>query len=166
MSAMFFGECHSFLCPTKVTNLVREMGLASLIQISCSFIFDALSHARVQYKTKNQMGVFINTMKGHLDTDAFLNLELDRFHSLYFFSLSKLVALSYICECDVALRHSTVHQCPLDYIRKLWQHVLVKMTPAIVFSDRLFVQVHNATALFVHTEFSMFASDFIDSLPA
>lgn len=139
------------------------MGLNTLIEISCAFIVDALTHACEQYKTKQQMRVFIHTMRGHIDTDAFLNLELDRFHTGYFFSLSKLLALSYLCEGGPALRYATVNQCPLEYIRTLWQHVLVNITPEVVFSDHLSVHVHKSTGLFVHISFSTFASDFLES---
>ena len=139
------------------------MGLSSLIEISSAFVSDALTIASAQYKTKQQMRVFIHTMRGHVDTDAFLNLELDRFHTAYFVSLPKLLALSYLCEGLPAMRHETVNLCPLEYIRTLWQHVLRNMTPEIVFSDRVSMHVRDSTSLFVHTSFSTFASDFLEA---
>jgi len=137
------------------------MGLESIVIICNQFVYDALAHAKMKYSCSDQMTAFLHTLRGHVDTDSFVHLEIDRFKS-YFPCISKLVALSFLCKCRSISSNACIDVCPLDFIRRLWKSVLAKVSVANVLSQSLFNDVYTIVGLFVHTEFCMFALSLIE----
>ena len=137
------------------------MGLESIIQICNQFVYDALVHAKVKYSCADQMTVFLHTLRGHVDTDAFVHLEIERFKS-YFPCISKLVALSFLCECRPVSANACIDVWPLDFMRRLWKNVLGKVSATNVLSQSLLSDVNAIVGLFVHTEFCTFALNLIE----
>ena len=84
------------------------MSAASLIQICSVFIHDAMAYKRQSYSTSVQMSTFLTALKGHIDTDAFINCEIQRFEDSYLADMEKAIACCFLAEGFHFLRHSSL----------------------------------------------------------
>jgi hypothetical protein len=130
--------------------------MQALIQICNVFAYDALLYKRQSYRTTMQMSSFLTAMKGHVDTDAFINCEIQRFDTSYFQGLSTLLAFCFLSEGYAFLHSTAVSVCPIQFMRGLWKCVLSRVGSDMIFSKDLMSSIHTTVSLFVYTEFCRF----------
>lgn len=95
------------------------------------------------------MSTFLTALKGHIDTDAFINCEIQRFEDGYLADMDKAIACCFLSEGYHFLRHSSLGISSTDFVRGLWRCVLSRVNAS---SSASLSDVHTAVSLFIHTQ--------------
>lgn len=120
-----------------------------MIHICSVFIHDAMAYKRQSYSTSVQMSTFLTALKGHIDTDAFIHCEIQRFEDSYLADMEKAIVCCFLAEGYHYLRHSSLSISPPEFVRGLWKCVLGRINAS---SSSLLADVHTAVSLFIHTQ--------------